>query len=137
MIVLKESGFWNRWFRWSYAVNQNFWHHNEYPRIPERTDFCTLTRNIFLTAPLALAINLVVACAALGALYNFGRLALKHLSAVGIILALLLGFALLVVAVVVFCIGTKRIVHSETAQIAKAYLLAKKNRFCSAVEIKP
>lgn len=110
---------------------------------PRRTDLCQLLRSIFVSAPLAIAVNLATMAWALYALGYFGFVLWLNATGVGILLLICAAVAAVIAmafAIVYGGVLLSEIFNGETARevgaVITAYYRAKKARICPLVELK-
>lgn len=135
-IHLDEDGFVARVYFGAHHLWRSFIG-DEYVDDPERTDLCTMVRTIFVTAPLALAINAVAISWATFALIYLGYALWLHATAVGIFTMFILTLAVIVGAFMFGGRAVKAAINARVTQevigVTADYYRAKKQRICPLV----
>jgi len=137
---LRRHGFWASLYRDCRIIWVAFAHNKPQPRFFE-TDLCTFVRRIFVWAPLAILMNLVVAVFMLATVGNFLWMLFLNAATVGAIILVVL----VIVALIATLFGTlwfgelateTAIKNSETVQLAAEYIVAKKAAVCPLITMK-
>lgn len=113
---------------------------DDYIERPIRTDICTVIRTLFISAPLAVAVNLAVIVFAIYSLWQFVFALWLNIMTVGAVTAVFAFFAALMFVIWVFVYGgdalVKKIASAEFTQLIVEHYEAKKSRICPLVEIR-
>ena len=133
---LKKHGFWAALYRDCLILWWQFCHQKFEPRL-DSTDLCTFVRTIFVWAPLVVIVNVAVCVAALYAAALFVWMLILNASTVGLIAAVMIGFGVVVGGLWLFFRGagllSDAVTQSETAQLAVAYVWARKQAICPMI----
>lgn len=113
---------------------------SDIPEPPARVDLCTLLRTIFISAPIALFVNVLAVAAVLGSVGYFLFGLYLFASAVGFLVV----FALIIATVVsvlyfsgwLFAAIARAPVTQEIVGVVGEYYRAKKARVCPIIEMK-
>lgn len=143
-MTLNPEGIVARIFLFCRRLTRSFANDPWWDEAPERTDLCTVARTIFVTAPLAVAINLVVLGCAGFAIGYFAFVLWLNISTIGLTVAGLIAIAAIGAGLYGLARGAEWVMRSvrhvdavhEVGSTVAAYYRAKKDRICPIVEIK-
>lgn len=138
---LSKNGFWSKAYHAAREARNTFFHKEPWYQDPyhdlDRTDLCTFVRSIFVTAPIILAINAIVATALLGSIVLIAKGLFVNVWTVAAIMGVL-GAAAIIIGIIFFLgVGIAEgyfvVRKSETALLLKARILSKKQNFCPTI----